>query len=145
MLIICIILGAIVGFCAAYYENKSAIKKEKIKLNRIQNDKKKEYCDYFINQIKETKSLYFLLNIHKLIWALGLRNRNIGPDKFGMFRTDDIIKMTSKEVYLGNIHGLFTRTLSDWSNNSKEEYQIVLEQYKNHLISNLNVIKLNLN
>lgn len=143
-LIICIILGGLIGFCIAFCEHKS-IKQQK-RLNEIlqieENHKKREYCEYFINQIKSTNSLNTLLSIHKLAWALELKNNNLGPNKFGMFRTNDIIKMTSQEVYLGGIDGLVIRTLADWSNNPKEEYQIVLNQYREHLISNLNVIKL---
>lgn len=145
-LIFGITLGCLIGLIAAVSAEQSSKKKRKQELiqQRNENDKKREYCEYFINQVKSTNSLNTLLNLHKLIWACGFRNNNLGPDKFGMFRTNDIIKMTPQEVYLGNIEGLFTRTLADWSNNPKEEYQIVLEQYRKHLISNLTAIRLSL-
>lgn len=140
---IVIIVLAIVDITIDYKSYKKEQKKLRQKLKE-ENQQKREYCEYFIKEIQETKSLYSLLNLHKLIWALGIRNQNIGPDKFGMFRTNDILKMTSQEVYLGNVEHLLTKTLADWSNNTKDEYQIVLNQYKNHLISNLEAIKLSL-
>ena len=79
--------------------------------------------------------------LHKRIWRKGFRNANLGPDKYGMFRTKDINLMTINEVYIGGIYGLNTRTIAQWED-SKEEptqtcYDIVLCAYKRLLKSNI--------
>lgn len=50
--------------------------------------------------------------LHKRIWRKGFRNANLGPDKYGMFRTKDINFMTINEVYIGGIYGLNTLTIA---------------------------------
>ncbi|MEE0042892.1 hypothetical protein [Catenibacterium sp.] len=42
-----------------------------------------------------------LSELHKRIWRKGFCNANLGPDKYGMFRTEDINSMTIDEVYIG--------------------------------------------
>ncbi len=100
-------------------------------------------------------SLFDVLNIHKEIWAEGFQNINIGPDMKGMFRTENIENMVPQEVWLGNIYGLSTKEIPFWEklkDESKKDggyqiyqylttYQIVLRQYKHHLISNIKAIK----
>ena len=76
--------------------------------------------------------------LHKRIWRKGFRNANLGPDKYGMFRTKDINLMT---INKGGIYGLNTRTIA----HSKEEpydseqtcYDIILCSYKRLLKSNI--------
>lgn len=58
-----------------------------------------------------------------------------------MFRTNNIITMTPQEVYLGNIYGLNTYSLAKWNDYSYEEYDMIFNQYKRHLILNLKSIK----
>ena len=89
-------------------------------------------------EIEDSTDLLQLLTAHKQAWVYGFRNDNLGPCEFGMFRTKSIPDMTSDEVYLGNIYGLWTFTLSEWQNNrGSEDYNIVVFQYKNHLLSNV--------
>ena len=104
-----------------------------------------------ISDIKNSKSLKDVFELHKKAWERGFRNENIGPCPYGMFRTSDILTMTPEQVYLGGIYGLFTLPLPKWEENKDEVYgvngfrvdpkttiyDIVLTQYKNHLISNL--------
>jgi len=56
-----------------------------------------------------------------------------------MFRTEDIATMTHSEVFLGDMHGLWTLPLDKWVG-TPEEY-IVTEQYRHHLISNVELLK----
>lgn len=100
-------------------------------------------------------SLFDVLDVHKEIWAEGFQNENIGPDKYGMFRTESIGEMIPQEVFLGNIYGLFTKPIPFWEEFKNEgkmgggyeiykyltTYQIVLMQYKHHLTSNIEAIK----
>ena len=40
-----------------------------------------------IKAVEKCDSLYELMDIHKEAWAIGFQNENLGPDKYGMFRT----------------------------------------------------------
>lgn len=78
--------------------------------------------------------------LHKRIWRRGFRNANLGPDKYGMFRTKDINLMTINEVYIGGIYGLNTLTIAQWEepyDSTQTYYDIVLCAYKRLLKSNI--------
>lgn len=64
-----------------------------------------------INAIEKSDSLGELLSIHKSAWTLGFQNENLGPDCYGMFRTESIPTMKPKEVFLGGIWGLWTHAI----------------------------------
>lgn len=103
-----------------------------------------------INAIEKCDSLYELMDIHKEAWIIGFQNVNLGPDKYGMFRTESIPTMKPEEVFLGGIWGLFTHTIPFWEERKSQPYGcnsfnmdpeislygIVLDQYKRLLISN---------
>ena len=107
-----------------------------------------------INKIKKCDSLYVLLNIHKEAWLLGFQNENLGPDRYGMFRTENILTMKPEEIFLGGIWGLFTHAIPFWEERKSKPYgcngfgidpeislySIILDQYKNLLISNIDDI-----
>ncbi len=111
----------------------------------------------FIKSLKESKDLTTILRIHKNIWGSGLRNRNIGPNPYGMFRTKNIGEMKAEEVMLGNIFGLFTYSIAVWEKNDSAKqpfgandygidpassvYDVIVWQYRNHLISNIKAIR----
>lgn len=88
-----------------------------------------------INTIEKCDSLEELLSIHKSAWTLGFQNKNLGPDKYGMFRTENIPTMQPSEVFLGGIWGLWTYAFGIDSKISI--YSIILDQYKRLLISNI--------
>lgn len=91
------------------------------------------------------------MNIHKVTWIIGFQNENLGPDKYGMFRTENIPTMQPSEVFLGGIWGLFTHAIPFWEERKSQPYGcngfnmdpeislygIVLDQYKRLLISNI--------
>lgn len=97
-----------------------------------------------INAVKKCDSLEELLNIHKEAWIVGFQNGNLGPDKYGMFRTESIPTMKPEEVFLGGIWGLFTHTIPFWEERKSQPYgcngfgidpetslyDIILNQYK---------------
>ena len=105
----------------------------------------------FINAIKVADSLVTLLAIHKDAWRTGFQNESIGPCSYGMFRTEDILTMTPKQVYLGGIWGLNTKSIPFWEdhknelygangfflNEKRHTYDMVLDQYKTILTSNI--------
>ena len=94
-----------------------------------------EMCDRFIRRLERSDSLLDLFSLHRQIWNSGIRNANIGPCEYGMFRTSDISTMQPSEVFLGNIFGLFTHPLPQWIGTAEEP--IIFQQYRDHLISNV--------
>lgn len=138
--------------------------KKNNKINRIlfRNSIKKNYelmqeitrkinmCDDYIGTLRgivvenNASTLCKLFDLHKEIWNNGIRNRNIGPDRYGIFRTEDISTMKYSEVYLGNIYGLWTLPLPEWVDKTEgnpSDLEIVTKQYKNLLLSNVEYIK----
>ena len=107
-----------------------------------------------INAIKKCDSLEELLSIHKEAWLIGFQNENLGPDRYGMFRTENIPTMEPSEVFLGGIWGLFTHSIPFWEERKSQPYGcndfnmdpeislygIVLDQYKRLLIYNIEYI-----
>lgn len=114
-----------------------ALKKEE------SNTKKIQLISEFIDQLTKAEKLRDIYVIHIKIWANGIRHANFGPDPYGMFRTKDILLMTPDEVYLGNIWGLNTLSLTTWENQSPDDQKLVIKQYREHLINNLKYIKQN--
>lgn len=113
-----------------------------------------EKADEFLKAVTRCNSLTQMVAIHKNIWGSGFRNKNIGPDECGMFRTNDILTMKPEEVFLGNIYGLWTFPIPEWDNNCNalfgangfginpgtRTYDLVLNQYRNLLQTNLMTI-----
>lgn len=116
-------------------------KQKKIEKERQRKTKLLEKLNYFIHQVEIAKSLRDLYILHIKIWANGIRNKNFGPDKYGMFRTDDILMMVPEEIYLGNIWGLWTKQLPFWETCSVDDQKLVIEQYQNVLLSNMKNMK----
>lgn len=105
----------------------------------------------FINAIKDCDSLINLMYIHKDAWGNGFQNKNIAPCLYGIFRTSNILTMVPCEVFLGGIYGLNTNPIPFWEAHKNDKYgcngfgidkndslyEIVLNQYKNLLLSNI--------
>lgn len=114
-------------------------------------------CDEALANLSKCKTLLNILEVHKKAWRDGVRNANIGPCSYGMYRTDDIGNMSPSEVYLGGIYGLSTKNISFWeSQGYEEEYGangfginpstkllsgIIVPQYRSQLESNFKAIK----
>lgn len=96
-------------------------------------------------------SLLGLLDVHRRVWKEGFQCEKLGPDRYGIFRTESISNMTADEVFLGNCYGLWIKPLSLWETTKDEGltggnfeiyryctvYQIILRQYKLCLISGI--------
>ena len=106
-------------------------------------------------RIVNAKELQELLDLHKKAFADGFRNQNLDVCEYGMFRAKSISSMEPKDVFLGNINGLWTHEMSYWEK-SKEEpfgvngygiardvkiYDMIVGQYRRHLVNNINAIK----
>lgn len=132
------VLGiAVLGIAAIIILNKRKIAKaEEVRFN---NETKIQLINDFINYLQNSTELMEIYTLHIQIWANNIRNENIGPNEYGMFRCKDILTMRPYKVYLGNVWGLNTLPLTKW--NSLDDRNLVISQYKSHLISNLKAIK----
>lgn len=122
------------------YKDRIASEEYEEDLETKRNDRLWEYRSKFISLLEDADTLGELYILHIQIWGSGIRPYNIGPDQYGMFRTDDILTMSPKEVWLGNICGLFTKSLVFWEENKESDpgaYKAVVAQYKTLLLSNL--------
>lgn len=96
---------------------------------------------WFINEIAKAKTLNEVFILHIQVWANDIRNDNIGPCAYGIFRTQDILTMKKSDVYLYITEYSHTFTLTKLEKEEdKEIYNAGLKTYKNHLISNINAL-----
>lgn len=131
---------------------KQQLKEQRKKYEQV--CKRLAKADEFDKALAKCDSLLKMLAIHKDMWGSGFQNKNIGPDDCGMFRTEDILQMKPEEVFLGDIYGLWTFAIPEWENNRNaiygqngfgvnpgtRTYELILQQYRHHLQSNLHAI-----
>lgn len=56
------------------------------------------------------------------------------PNKYGIFRCESLSTISPDNIFLGDINGLWTNTLTEWmKSNEPEDIRIVLNQYYNIL------------
>ena len=108
-------------------------------MNTKEKQERYDLCSNYIERLQVSGTLYDLLKLHRNMWSDGLQHPNIGPDEYGMFRTEDIRTMTASEVFLGNLAGLWTLPLNEWVGTTEEK--IVTEQYRHHLIANVELLR----
>lgn len=118
------------------------------RIDKNERDDSLSKVDNYISKVAEAATLSEIFEIHKNMWEDGIQHRNFGPDRFGMFRCDDIPSMTKDQVFLGNINGIWTHPLSFFENGfihgeevDAETYFSVRNQYRNQLLSNLKYIR----
>ncbi len=104
--------------------------------------------------LKRATTLQDLIDIHKHAWDIGYQNSNLGPCPWGMFRCDCIPMLSLNTLYLGDIWGLWTNTGQFWEKHKDETmstngfnidpdkkcYDLIMQQYRQHLRSNINAI-----
>ena len=127
--------------------------KNEVVTNQIQYElykKQLTIAQQFLTGIKNAKDLNTLFNFHKSAYSSGF-TKNLGPCQYGMFRCSDITTMTPHQVFLGGIWGLNTNAIPYWEqyvdepygvngfgiDENQSLYEMILNQYKNHLISNI--------
>lgn len=107
--------------------------------------------DNVLKDLDRRNTLIEIFLLHKRIWIQGFRNENIGPCQYGIFRTQSIEDMKPEDVHLGGRWGLITENIPYWEKCHDEKYGangfgidpeislygMILDQYKNHLRSNI--------
>ena len=105
-------------------------------------------------ELRRASSLQELINVHKHAWDVGYRGSGLSPCPWGMFRCDNISALTLDNLYLGDIWGLWTNPGRFWEEHkdetmagngfgidpNKKVYDLIMQQYRQHLKSNINFI-----
>lgn len=81
-----------------------------------------------------------LILLHKDMFYRHCLPAKCGADEYGMYRVKSIADLDKTNIYLGDINGLFTHTISEWQSICKEgsvELNEVYNQYWWQLLSNV--------
>ncbi len=140
-----------------YIFHKKQLQKQQQEMRQLKHIIKT--ADDFLQQLKACSDLEMMMNIHKDLWRSGIRNKNLGPNQKGMFRTEDILTMKPEQVFLGDIYGLWTFTIPTWEQQRENRYgngaaqwglspditlyEIVCNQYRDFLMANVEAVKRN--
>lgn len=100
----------------------------------------------FAERAGDAKTLMELYAVQMESRALGILNRNLDDDRYGVFRAEPGIELRSQDVYLGGVYGLFTNSIDVWEamkadgTLSEKDYGILMNQYRDLLVSNYEAI-----
>ena len=111
--------------------------KRKDEINKLEH----QICQLnkFKGELMSHHTLEDTFKVHRQLGAMHLAwSHAICPDKYGMFRTSNIATMSTDEVFLGDIYGLWTHTLTYWlSSKNDEAVSIVTNQYYEQVLSGI--------
>lgn len=129
--LLALIIFVIVGVMA----QKNIKKKDEI--NKLEH----QICQLnkFKGELMSHHTLEDTFKVHRQLGAMHLAwSHAICPDKYGMFRTSNIATMSTDEVFLGDIYGLWTHSLTYWSSSKNDEaVSIVTNQYYEQVLSGI--------
>ena len=93
----------------------------------------------FKGELMSHHTLEDTFKIHRQLGEMHLAwSPAICPDEYGMFRTSNIATMSMDEVFLGDIYGLWTHSLTYWlSSENDEAVSIVTNQYYQQVLSGI--------
>lgn len=136
--------------------NKKKLEEQEKEVKRLEDIVKN--ANEYLPRLARCDDLMGLMYLHRELWACGLQNKNIGPCKDGMFRTEDIMTMKPDEVFLGDVYSLWTFSIPEWEKRKGVKYgeqiailngldpditvyEIACKQYRNLLMTNVALIK----
>ena len=93
----------------------------------------------FKGELMSDHTLEDTFKIHRQLGAMHLAwSPAICPDKYGMFRTSNIATMSMDEVFLGDIYGLWTHSLTYWlSCRDEDAVSKITNQYYYQVLSGI--------
>lgn len=93
----------------------------------------------FKGELMSHHTLEDTFKIHRQLGAMHLAwSSAICPDKYGMFRTSNIATMSMDDVFLGDICGLWTHTLTFWlSYQDEDAVSKITNQYYQQVLSGI--------
>ena len=104
-----------------------------------------QVLNLLVAKAEAATSLPELMAIHKEVYNVlksidcPVQLEHLGPDMYGMFRTDSIANLTMDNCYLGGVDGLFTLSAREWERSKLQAprvYNRILQQYKVMITSN---------
>lgn len=112
---------------------------------RKNQENKKHMIEHQILQLTKFKgelmshhTLEDTFKIHRQLGAMHLAwNPAICPAQYGMFRTSNIATMSMDDVFLGDICGLWTHTLTYWLTCNEDAVIIVTGQYYEQVLNGI--------
>lgn len=129
--VIALVVFVVVGVMAQKHQKKkdaiAELEHQICQLNKFKGELMSHHT------LEDTFKIHRQLGTMHLAW-----NGAICPDKYGMFRTKNIATMHSSEVFLGDIEGLWTHSLSYWLTCCDEDaVAIVTKQYYQQVLSGI--------
>lgn len=129
--LLALIIFVIVGVMA----QKNIKKKDEI--NKLDH----QICQLnkFKGELMSHHTLEDTFKVHRQLGAMHLAwSYAICPDKYGMFRTSNIATMSTDEVFLGDIYGLWTHSLTYWlSSKNEDAVSVITDQYYHQVLSGI--------
>lgn len=111
--------------------------KKKDEINKLEH----QICQLnkFKGELMSHHTLEDTFKVHRQLGAMHLAwNHAICPDKYGMFRTSNIATMSTDEVFLGDIYGLWTHSLPFWlSYQDEDAVSEITNQYYYQVLSGI--------
>lgn len=111
--------------------------KKKDEINRLDH----QICQLnkFKGELMSHHTLEDTFKVHRQLGAMHLAwSHAICPDKCGMFRTSNIATMSTDEVFLGDIYGLWTHSLTYWlSSKNEDAVSVITDQYYYQVLSGI--------
>ena len=104
-----------------------------------------QVLNLLVAKAEAATSLPELMAIHKDVYKVlqgidcPIQMEHLGPDMYGMFRTDTIAGLNMDNCYLGNVSGLWTQTARQWErirDSDPKAYGTVRSQYAGMIASN---------
>lgn len=131
IVLVALIIFIIVGVIAKKnQEKKNEINKLEHQIRQL-NKFKDELMSH--HTLEDTFKIHKQLGEMHLAWSIA-----ICPDKYGMFRTKQIATMDPSEVFLGDIEGLWTHTLTFWlSCQDEDAVSKITNQYYQQVLSGI--------
>lgn len=131
IVLVALIIFIIVGVTAKKnQEKKNEINKLEYQIRQL-NKFKDELMSH--HTLEDTFKIHKQLGEMHLAWSIA-----ICPDKYGMFRTSNIATMSMDEVFLGDIYGLWTHTLTFWlSYQDEDSVSKITNQYYQQVLSGI--------
>lgn len=127
--LLALIIFIVVGVMAR--KNQEKDKKHMIEHQILQLTK-------FKGELMSHHTLEDTFKIHRQLGAMHLAwNPAICPAQYGMFRTSNIATMSMDDVFLGDICGLWTHTLTYWLTCNDDAVIIVTGQYYEQVLNGI--------
>lgn len=141
--VVVLVLAAIVAVLAVVAVTKSLQKIKELRHSYDKISQKLALLKDFegdLTALQNKIDFSALILLHKDMFYKHCLPAKCGADEYGMYRVKSIADLDKTNIYLGDINGLLTHTISKWQSICKEdsvELHEVYNQYHWQLLSNV--------